>query len=84
MYVFAILPILRYSLEEPSLGLWPLVMVEAYSLYMKDMNAQVKPFGVIEVRALFVFAGISVIGVLAVWFWLWPLALGAGVGYLRM
>ena len=84
MYVFAILPILRYSIEEPSLGLWPLVMVEAYSLYMKDMNAQVKPFGFIEVRALFVFAGISVIGVLAVWFWLWPLALGAGVGFLRM
>lgn len=84
MYVFAILPILRYSIAEPSLGLWPLVMVEAYCLYMKDMDSRVKPFGLIELKALFVFAGISVIAVLAVWFWLWPLALGAGVGFLRM
>lgn len=83
MYVFAVLPIVRYSLEEPSLGLWPLVMVEAYVLYMKDMNDQVKPFGLLQVRALFVFVGISVVGVLAVWFWIWPLALGAGVGFLR-
>ena len=83
MYVFAVLPIVRYSIEEPSLGLWPLVLVEAYSLYMKDMNSQVKPFGLIEVRSLFVFVGICVIAVLSVWFWIWPLALGVGLGFLR-
>lgn len=83
MYVFAILPIVRYSIDEPSLGLWPLVLVEAYLLYMKDMNSHVKPFGLIEVRSLFVFVGICGIAVLSVWFWIWPLALGAGLGYLR-
>ena len=83
MYVIAILPILRYYIVEPGLGLWPLIMVEAYILYMKNMNDKVKPFGLIEVRGLYVFIAISVIGVLAAWFWLWPLALGAGLGYLR-
>lgn len=83
MYVFAVLPITRYSIEEPGLGLWPLVMVEAYILYMKDMNDSVKLLGLLQAKALFVFVGFSVIGVLAVWFWIWPLAIGAGVGFLR-
>ena len=82
MYILAVLPIIRYFLMCPSLGLWSLIMVEVYQIYMKDMDAQVKPFGLIEVKSLYVFVGISAIGFLAVWGWFWPLILGAGLGFL--